>query len=285
MLQEAHAVRQIVNGFKLDKSHTFAVNMFDEIDKYMRIPDIYEPPEDKQFQPTVRHPHPLFWPSLAGCLDALTCTHRQQALQPITVLFMINTSAVGSFLVSSQIVNISCRDSVKPKLACMAIGNARVIEACWHYCAGELMELDDGQAGPRPVCDPLWRRGGGALERRAARTGGGGLQALLLDRVLCAVVPPRLLPGHRAQTGRGHLGRPILLPAAPLLAPQCARAPPALLSWMLKQAISHTWRAPSLSPHPICLPTLCLNQYCMCSYWHSHTRDIGCDGNLRREPL
>ncbi len=52
-LQEALAVRQVVNGFKLDKSHTFAVNLFDEIDKYMRIPDVYESPEDKKFEPTV----------------------------------------------------------------------------------------------------------------------------------------------------------------------------------------------------------------------------------------
>lgn len=52
-LQEALAVRQAVNGFKLDKNHTFAVNLFDEIDRYMRVPDEYEPPENKSFQPTV----------------------------------------------------------------------------------------------------------------------------------------------------------------------------------------------------------------------------------------
>ena len=52
-LQEAQAVRQAVNGFKLDKNHTFAVNLFDEIDRYMRVPDEYEPPENKSFQPTV----------------------------------------------------------------------------------------------------------------------------------------------------------------------------------------------------------------------------------------
>lgn len=57
--QEAHAVREQVNGFKLDKSHTFAVNMFDEIERYMRVPDAYEPPEEKAFQPSVRS---LFWP-------------------------------------------------------------------------------------------------------------------------------------------------------------------------------------------------------------------------------
>ncbi|BDA47339.1 Eukaryotic translation initiation factor 3 subunit B [Coccomyxa sp. Obi] len=50
--EEALAVRQAVNGFKLDKNHTFAVNLFDEIDRYMRVPDEYEPPEDKTFQPT-----------------------------------------------------------------------------------------------------------------------------------------------------------------------------------------------------------------------------------------
>lgn len=62
-------MRQVVNGFKLDKSHTFAVNMFDEIDKYMRIPDVYEPPEDKEFQPTVS---PNFH-TFCSCLLAATC--------------------------------------------------------------------------------------------------------------------------------------------------------------------------------------------------------------------
>lgn len=52
-MQEAIAVRQAVDGFKLDKLHTFAVNLFDEIDRYMRVPDEYEEPEKKDFQPTV----------------------------------------------------------------------------------------------------------------------------------------------------------------------------------------------------------------------------------------
>ena len=46
-------MREQVGGFKLDKSHTFAVNMFDEIERYMRVPDEYEPPEEKTFQPSV----------------------------------------------------------------------------------------------------------------------------------------------------------------------------------------------------------------------------------------
>lgn len=44
---------QQVNGFKLDKSHTFAVNMFDDVSRYMQIPDEYEPPEDKEFETPV----------------------------------------------------------------------------------------------------------------------------------------------------------------------------------------------------------------------------------------
>ncbi|CAK0783331.1 hypothetical protein CVIRNUC_006530 [Coccomyxa viridis] len=48
--EEAHAVVQQVNGFKLDKTHTFAVNMFDDVSRYMQIPDEYETPEDKEFE-------------------------------------------------------------------------------------------------------------------------------------------------------------------------------------------------------------------------------------------
>lgn len=49
---------QQVNGFKLDKSHTFAVNMFDDVSRYMQIPDEYEPPEDKDFETPVSPRHP-----------------------------------------------------------------------------------------------------------------------------------------------------------------------------------------------------------------------------------
>ena len=83
LLQEALAVRQIVNGFKLDKSHTFAVNMFDEIDKYMRIPDVYEPPEDKDFQPTVS---PCLLSKIASvCLQSACCTaHHLMVLEAVS---------------------------------------------------------------------------------------------------------------------------------------------------------------------------------------------------------
>ena len=44
---------QQVNGFKLDKTHTFAVNLFDDVSRYMQIPDEYETPEDKEFETPV----------------------------------------------------------------------------------------------------------------------------------------------------------------------------------------------------------------------------------------
>ena len=49
---------QQVNGFKLDKSHTFAVNLFDDVSRYMQIPDEYEAPEDKEFEAPVSARHP-----------------------------------------------------------------------------------------------------------------------------------------------------------------------------------------------------------------------------------
>ena len=52
-VQEAQAVVQQVNGFKLDKSHTFAVNLFDDVSRYMQVPDEYEAPEDKEFSAPV----------------------------------------------------------------------------------------------------------------------------------------------------------------------------------------------------------------------------------------
>jgi len=37
-------------GYALDKKHTFAVNMFDDFEKYLKVPEVYQPPEPKAFQ-------------------------------------------------------------------------------------------------------------------------------------------------------------------------------------------------------------------------------------------
>lgn len=76
--QEAHAVREQVNGFKLDKSHTFAVNMFDEIERYMRVPDEYEPPEEKAFQPSVSS---LIWNGLSFRQCSSLCNLHEQGVE------------------------------------------------------------------------------------------------------------------------------------------------------------------------------------------------------------
>eukprot|EP00850_Spirogloea_muscicola_P016935 SM000141S00879 [mRNA] locus=s141:121775:136794:- [translate_table: standard] len=47
--QEAQTAREQTDGYKLDKSHVFKVNMFDDFDRYMRVPDEYAPPERRDY--------------------------------------------------------------------------------------------------------------------------------------------------------------------------------------------------------------------------------------------
>ncbi|KAJ3692030.1 hypothetical protein LUZ60_012380 [Juncus effusus] len=49
--QEAELAKEKTNGYKLDRSHIFAVNMFDEFDKYMNVPDTWTPAEIKPYEP------------------------------------------------------------------------------------------------------------------------------------------------------------------------------------------------------------------------------------------
>ncbi|KAL3516745.1 hypothetical protein ACH5RR_023647 [Cinchona calisaya] len=49
--QEAELAKEKTNGYKLDRSHIFAVNMFDDIEKFMKVPDEWAPPETKPYTP------------------------------------------------------------------------------------------------------------------------------------------------------------------------------------------------------------------------------------------
>ncbi|XP_047340878.1 eukaryotic translation initiation factor 3 subunit B-like [Impatiens glandulifera] len=49
--QEAEVAREKTNNYKLDRSHIFAVNMFDDIEKFMKVPDEWAPPESKPYEP------------------------------------------------------------------------------------------------------------------------------------------------------------------------------------------------------------------------------------------
>ncbi|GLJ05188.1 hypothetical protein SUGI_0013290 [Cryptomeria japonica] len=49
--QEAQTAKDQTNGYKLDKAHIFAVNMFDEFEKYMKVSDEWVPPETKTYSP------------------------------------------------------------------------------------------------------------------------------------------------------------------------------------------------------------------------------------------
>ncbi|KAK8970409.1 Eukaryotic translation initiation factor 3 subunit B [Platanthera guangdongensis] len=48
-IMEAELAKEKTNGYKLDKSHVFAVNLFDEFEKYMKIPDEWTPAEIKPY--------------------------------------------------------------------------------------------------------------------------------------------------------------------------------------------------------------------------------------------
>lgn len=49
--QEAAAAIEQTNGYKLDKNHVFAVNFISQYDKYMQVPDEYEPVAVKEYNP------------------------------------------------------------------------------------------------------------------------------------------------------------------------------------------------------------------------------------------
>ncbi|XP_009595023.1 eukaryotic translation initiation factor 3 subunit B-like [Nicotiana tabacum] len=49
--QEAELSKEKTHGYKLDRSHIFAVNMFDDIEKFLKVPDEWAPPEIKPYVP------------------------------------------------------------------------------------------------------------------------------------------------------------------------------------------------------------------------------------------
>ncbi|EEF46838.1 Eukaryotic translation initiation factor 3 subunit, putative [Ricinus communis] len=49
--QEAELAKEKTNGYKLDRAHIFAVNMFEDFDRFMRVPDEWAPPEFRPYVP------------------------------------------------------------------------------------------------------------------------------------------------------------------------------------------------------------------------------------------
>ncbi|XP_078439767.1 eukaryotic translation initiation factor 3 subunit B-like [Wolffia australiana] len=49
--EEAERAKEKTNGYKLDKAHIFAVNLFDDFDKFMKVPDQWIPSEIKPYVP------------------------------------------------------------------------------------------------------------------------------------------------------------------------------------------------------------------------------------------
>ncbi len=42
--------KEHVHGYQLSKANVFAINMFDDIDKYAKVSDQYAPPPTKEFK-------------------------------------------------------------------------------------------------------------------------------------------------------------------------------------------------------------------------------------------
>lgn len=53
VLQEAQNAKEKTHGYKLDKSHIFAVNMFDDFDRLMNVKEEWEAPQTKPYVPGV----------------------------------------------------------------------------------------------------------------------------------------------------------------------------------------------------------------------------------------
>ena len=51
--REANEAVKATNGYKLDKAHTFIVNLFSDFDKYATVSDDWEPPTPKPYKESV----------------------------------------------------------------------------------------------------------------------------------------------------------------------------------------------------------------------------------------
>lgn len=49
--QEAELAKEKTHGYKLDRSHIFVVSMFDDFDRFMKVPDEWAPPEVQPYTP------------------------------------------------------------------------------------------------------------------------------------------------------------------------------------------------------------------------------------------
>ncbi|KAJ6361220.1 hypothetical protein OIU78_001793 [Salix suchowensis] len=49
--QEAELAKEKTNGYKLDRAHVFAVNMIEDFNRFMKVPDEWAPPEIRPYVP------------------------------------------------------------------------------------------------------------------------------------------------------------------------------------------------------------------------------------------
>ena len=70
--ESADLAQQILNGFKLDKNHTFIVNKHDDFAYHAQVSDTYEPPTVQSKAPTVECVClPVWFLCFSVCLEFL----------------------------------------------------------------------------------------------------------------------------------------------------------------------------------------------------------------------
>ncbi|KAF3446155.1 hypothetical protein FNV43_RR11334 [Rhamnella rubrinervis] len=74
--QEAELAKEKTHGDKLDRAHIFVVNMFDDFDRFMKVPNEWAPPEIKPYTPGFWTESFVQWSPLGTYLDTV---HRQGA--------------------------------------------------------------------------------------------------------------------------------------------------------------------------------------------------------------
>ena len=78
--REAEEAVKGCDGYKLDKQHTFQVNLFTDFEKYKDIPDEWVPPQPQQYKDPVKF----------GLAYSQTNTIIQQFKNNCAILFLFN---------------------------------------------------------------------------------------------------------------------------------------------------------------------------------------------------
>ena len=144
-MQEAQAAQQQTNGYSLTKTIAFKVTMFDDFERFGKVPDAYEQPERQAYKPQVG-PCPAVLSHVHGA-----CHKPVPGLAQSTGLCSTGLCAIGP--------RVPCIPRPCTPDAPHTAGPAGL--AC---CAGGSAVLDVRQTRAGPICGAQWGRHRGDVE-------------------------------------------------------------------------------------------------------------------------